>query len=254
MLRHFIDLENSYIYIIGNKNSWRVSIKSILLDVKQKTYFYLTKECRTEKIGIKPFNHKTKAETCFLFDSKKNRYCLRDIPVSTFNEPSHRYYNIYKNCNDEIFIKNCDYKIINFADVSKSLKQRTTKNLYNKISYTYQNKKFIIFNKVEYLNFNGKNNKGEEYLQPIYGYVPFLKGNKLFISYVVKYLGKDQKSNLEFILKTQMKPHKFILYSSNWIKNIIQKIFFFTSPLIRISSFNKKISITKSKLKFYEKI
>ena len=57
---NFIDLDNSYIYLNDSKkdNGWRLAIKSILLDVTENTYYYLTKECMAELIGDKPFDHK----------------------------------------------------------------------------------------------------------------------------------------------------------------------------------------------------
>ena len=74
---NFIDLENSYIYFNPNENNCcRVAIKSILLDVKENTYYYLTKECRAELIGIKPFDHKSKSELCVVVDSDKNKYLI----------------------------------------------------------------------------------------------------------------------------------------------------------------------------------
>ncbi|MBL61033.1 MAG: hypothetical protein CMI85_02765 [Candidatus Pelagibacter sp.] len=251
---NFIDLENSYIYLNPNKNnSWRVAIKSILLDVIENNYYYLTKECRAEIIGTKPFDHPVKSEICVVVDSKKNKYNIRDIPVFKFNEFGPHYYQTIKDSDDEIFIKKCNYKNVDFINVKKKLKQKNLESLYTKFSYKYQNKEFIIFNKVEYLNFDGKINKGQEYLQPIYGYVPFLKDNKIFISYLAKYLEKDKQGDLEFILRTNKKINKFLPVSKNFIKRIIKKILFFSSPFIKISEFYDKINIDKSKLEFYEK-
>tara|TARA_Y100001970_G_scaffold289230_1_gene418908 strand:- start:128 stop:889 length:762 start_codon:yes stop_codon:yes gene_type:complete len=251
---NFIDLENSYIYLNSNEyNCYRVAIKSILLDVKENTYYYLTKECRAELIGIKPFDHPAKSELCVVVDSDKNRFHIRDISVFKFNEFGSHYYETIKDSDSETLIKMCDYKNIDFINVNKKLKQRNLESLYTKFSYKYQNKEFIIFNKVEYLNFDGKKSKEKEYLQPIYGYVPFLKDNKIFISYVVRYLEQDKQGDLEFRLRINQKINKHLPFSNNFIKTIIKKILFFSSPLIKISEFYEKINIEKSKIEFYEK-
>ena len=248
---NFVDLNNSYVYSYPNENNTvLLAIKSILLDVKENTYYYLTKECRAELIGVKPFDHPAKSEICVIFDSNTNRWNIRDIPVFKFDEFGSHYYEFIKDAKDEILIKNCDYNNIN-----KKLKQRNLENLYTKFSYEYQNKEFIIFNKVEYLNFNGKKNKEREYLQPIYGYVPFLKDNKIFISYVVRYLEKDKQGDLEFILRTNQKINRYLPFlSGGFIKRIIKRISLFSSPRIKISEFYEKINIDKSKIEFYEKI
>lgn len=250
---NFIDLDNSYIYLNDSRkdNCWRLAIKSILLDVKENTYYYLTKECMAELIGNKPFDHKAKSEFCAVVDSDKNTYCFRDTPV-LFNEFDPLIFEEKKNFVDGIFIKNREYKKINFLSVNKKLKQRNLESLYNKFFYKYQNKEFIIFTKVEYLNFDFKKNTRKEYLQPIYGYVPFLKHNKIFISYVVSYLEKESKNYLEFRLRTIEKINKYLPLSKNFFKKIIKKFLFFCSPRIKVSGFYEKISLEESKTEFYE--
>ena len=227
---------------------------SVLLDIKENTYYYLTKECRAEQMGTKPFDTIAKSEICVILDSNKNRFNIRDIPVFKFNEFGSHFYEIRKDTDSEILIKMTDYKDIEFIDVNKKLKERNLKSLYTKFSYKYQNKEFIIFNKVEYLNFDGKKYKKKEYLQPIHGYVPFLKDNKIFISYLVRYLEQDKQGDLEFRLRTNQKINNYFPSSNNFIKNIIKKILYISSPLIKISEFYEKINIDKSKINFYEKI
>ena len=251
----FIDVENSYIYSQPKlKNCVRLAVKSILLDVKENNYYYLTKECMAELMGMKPFDHPLKHEVCVVVDSNKNRFILRDIPVFKFDEFGPIYYEMTKNADYEIHVKECEYKNIDVISVNQKLKQRNLESLYTKFSYNYQNKEFVIFNKVEYLNFDGQKNRGKEYLQPIYGYVPFLKDNKIFVSYIVQYIEKDKKGNLEFRLRTNKKINNYLQLSNNLFKRLIKKILFFSSPLIRVSGFYEKISIDKSKLEFYEKL
>lgn len=255
MVMNFIDFDNSYIYLNPNENNcWRVAIKSILLDVKENTYYYLTKECRAEIVGVKPFDHSAKSELCVVVDSNTNRWNIRDIPVFKFNEFGSHYYQFRKDAKDEILIKNCDYKIIDFININKRLKQRNLESLYTKFSYEYQNKEFIIFNKVEYLNFDGKKNKEREYLQPIYGYVPFLKDNKIFISYVVRYLEKDRQGDLEFRLRSNKYIRNYKPIGVSFSTILLRKIISYLPLPIKISEFYEKINIDKSKIEFYEKI
>ena len=47
-----IDLERSFVHFIGQKNSFRTNIKSIL--TFENNTFFLVKECRAELIGSNP--------------------------------------------------------------------------------------------------------------------------------------------------------------------------------------------------------
>jgi hypothetical protein len=248
---NFIDLDNSYIYLKNpdKGNSWRLAIKSVLLDITENTYYYLTKECLAELIGEKPFDHEAKSEFLAVVDSNNNAYCIRNSPV-LFNDFDQSAYQINKNIVDGIFIKKRDYKNIDFVNINKKLKKQNLKSLYNKFYYEFQNKKFIIFNKVEYLNYQKSSLK--DYLQPIYGYVPFLKDNKIFISYVVSYLEKERQGNLEFRLRTNQKLKKYLPSYKNKLKLIIKRLFFFSLKRIKISNFYEKISLVKFKANFYE--
>ena len=251
---NFIDLDNSYIYNHPFKeNACRLTIKSVLLNVSKKKYYYLTKECRAELIGVNPFDHASKSEICNVFDSDNNCLKFREIKSIQMKDFKNFYPKVKNEINNEILIKMCDYKVIDFSNVNKKIKERTLKSLFSKITYEYQNKEFIIFNKVEYLNFDGVKNNQREYLQPTYGYVPFLRDDKIYISYFAKYLERDMQGNLEFRIRTNQKLSRLIPYSSNFIYNLIKKILFFSSPIIKIPQFYEKISIKKSKIEFYEK-
>ena len=248
---NFIDLDNSYIYLRNSRksNSWRLAIKSVLLDVNENIYYYLTKECLAELIGDKPFDHQSKSEFIAIIDSNKNAYCIRNLPV-IFDNSNPSTYEINKNLVDGIYIKKRDYKNIGFNIISNKLRKKSLGSLYNKFTYEFQNKKFIIFNKVEYLNYEKISSK--KYLQPIYGYVPFLKDNKIFTSYAVSYLEEESQGNLEFRLRTNQKISNFLDLPKNYFKRIIKKLFFFSPKTIKIPSFYEKISFNKFKINFYE--
>ena len=248
---NFIDIDNSYIYLRNSKkgNRWRLAIKSILFDLKENTYYYLTKECLAELIGDKPFDHEAKSEFIAVVDSNKNAYCLRNLPV-IFDDSSEFTYENNKNLVDEIIIKKRDYKNVSFNMINNKLRNKNLGSLYNKYTYEFQSKKFIIFNKVEYLNYEEISFK--KYLQPIYGYVPFLKDNKIFTSYAVSYLEKERHGNLEFRLRTNQKIRHFLDLPNNYFKRIIKKLLFLSPKTIKIPSFYEKISFSEFKINFYE--
>lgn len=71
-LMHFISLDNSFVYLNPKENnSWRSSIKSILVNETDKTTHYLTKEWRAETVGESPFGIRAKQELCVVVDDKK---------------------------------------------------------------------------------------------------------------------------------------------------------------------------------------
>ena len=84
-----------------------------------------------------------------------------------------------------------------------------------------------------------KNNQ-REYLQSTYGYVPFLRDDRIYISYLAKYLERDMQGNLEFRIRTNQKLSRLIPYSTNLIYNIIKKILFFLLQLLKFQIFMKK--------------
>lgn len=139
-----------------------------------------------------------------------------------------------------------------FTEVFHALKNRKLGNIYSKFSFEYESKKYQLFTKVEYLNFNGEKNKNEDYLQPIFGYVPFLKNGNIHIGYVVKYVEKNNGGNLEFTLRTN-KP--FINFVSK-PNQLAEKILFFLLRIIsfpiKVSEFDEVISLPKSDLSFFE--
>ena len=258
---NFLDIEKSYIYLNSNqKNSWRVSIKSILHNVDDNVEYYLTKECRAEKIGLSPFDHQSHSEFCTIVDNKKNRWSLRNISIFKFNEYGNHYHLASEQNNPgscEINTKRINYKLIDFSEINSRLKTKSIDCLYSKVYFEYQKKNYFIFNKVEYINFDGKKYENSEYLQPIYGYYPFIKNGQMNLSYAVKYLEKNKEGDLEFKLRTNQKANKFapIVTNGNIFKSLlIRYLIKFFFPPIMISEFYETIKIKKSKIEFYEKV
>ena len=140
---------------------------------------------------------------------------IRDNPIFKQNDfDKHNYVeHSLKDSKDEIILNKADYELIDYEAVLKHLENRTLENIYCKLDYTFQNKKYSIFSKVEYINFPGSNIKDRKldtsYLQPIMGYVPFSKNGKIYIAYVVFYTSPKLKGNLEFRLRANTKPSNF---------------------------------------------
>ena len=145
---NYIDIEKSYVYLNSSlKNSWRVSIKSILHDIDENTEYYLTKECRAEALGINPFDHKSNSEFLTVVDNKKNRWSIRNIPIFKFNQYGSHYHHVSekKPGECEININKVNYKLINFDEVNSQLKTKSLDCLYSKIFFKYKKKKLFYF-------------------------------------------------------------------------------------------------------------
>ena len=254
-----LDLENSYVYFKTKAdNCWRSSIKASLTNLSDNKKFYLTKECKAELVGPHPFKHLSKSELVPIIEDKKLKYLIRDIPVFKNNDFDNHHYNIspLENQQDEVILNETEYKLIEYDDILKHLKNRSLENLYCKLDYTFQNKKYCIFSKVEYLNFPGSsfNNKklNKDYLQPIMGYIPFEKDGKIYISYVARYISSKLEGNLEFRLRANTKLSNFY-YAYGFKENLKKYILKLLDSFIKVSEFYKRISINQSDCSFYIK-
>ena len=249
----YISLDESFAYLNAKKkNSWRVSIKSVLVNETDKTSYYLTKECIAERIGANPFRHKAKSELCVVLDSEGNTYKIRDIPFFKRNEFGEHYHQRNFKTSDELRLKEASFEEVEFSKVICDLKNRKLGNLYSKFSFNYRGKKYFIFAKVEYLNFAGKNNEDEDYLQPIFGYVPFLIDGNIHIGYVVKYIEENGGGNLEIRLRANKSLSSFFPQSNRLIIKILYKVVQVITSPIKVSWFNKVVTLTESGLTFYK--
>ena len=258
---NLLDLEKSYIYFGCNAdNCWRASIKSTLTDLTDNKTFYLTKECRAERIGQYPFTHPAKSELCIIVENNNFKYLIRDNPVLKKNDFDKTCYDIVslrKNEN-EIVLTKTDYELLDYDNVLKHLNNRTLENIYCKLEYNFQNKKYSIFSKVEYINFPGFNVKNrkldDNYLQPIMGYIPFKKDEKIYIAYVVRYISLKLEGNLEFRLRANTKLSNFYYYNHYGFKQKLKSNILKLLNFIKVSEFYERISINESQVKFYKKM
>ena len=172
----------------------------------------MTKECRAEKMDASPFLHPAKSELCTVVEDNNYKYLIRNNPVIKKNDFNDHYYGIrsLKEDNDEIFLKEADYKIIDFESALNHLNNRDLKNIFCKLDYDFQNISYSIFSKVEYINFSSFYN----HLQPIMGYVPFKYNEKIYISYVARNINPKLDGNLEFRIRSNTNFSNFYYYNN----------------------------------------
>ena len=257
----YANLEKSFFFININKdNSWRISTKSLLVNLTDNKKYYLTKECRAEIVGQYPFTHMAKSEFCIIFEDKKLKYLIRNNPVLKKNDFDNHHYDIdsLKENEDQVIVTETDYDLLDYNNTLNFLNNRSIENIYCKLDYNFQNKKYSIFSKVEYINFPGSNSKNRKidtsFLQPIMGYVPFEKDGKIYIAYVVRYTSPKLEGNLEFRLRANTKFSNFYYYNHYGFKQKLKKNILKLLNFIKVSEFYERISINESQVKFYKKI
>lgn len=252
-----INFENSYAYVHSNSltNNWRTLIKSVLEDKTKNKKFYLTKECRAEHIGLKPYYKHARTEFSPILTSENERIDIRDISIFKQDIFNRLNYTEMKG-NFELRLKYSNYKKIDFDEIFLRLNNKQIDEIYAEFEYTIDEKQYSLFTKLDYVNF-GENNQ-KNYIQPTQGYVPFLKNNKVYLAYLVKYIEKLSTGNLEFLLRDNAKISEFIWMGNRKKLNyfilrffvlIFDKIF----PFIKISGFAKRIVLSGSVVTFYEK-
>ena len=255
----YANLEKSFFFININKdNSWRTSAKSLLVNLTDNKKYYLTKECRAECIGQYPFLHQSKSELCLVVEDKKLKYLIRNNSVLKKNDFDNHHYDIHslKENEDKVIVTETDYDLLDYNNTLNFLNNRSIENIYCKLDYNFQNKKYSIFSKVEYINFPGSNSKNRKidtsFLQPIMGYVPFEKDGKIYIAYVARYTSPKLEGNLEFILRANANFSDFN-YTSNRIKGKLKRFLVSLLNFIKVSEFSLRISIDHSKCEFFKK-
>ena len=67
-----INIDKSFIHFVGEKNSWRTNIKSILSTENKK--FFLVKECRAESVGEHPFSNLARHEFLAIVEDDKTHF------------------------------------------------------------------------------------------------------------------------------------------------------------------------------------
>ena len=67
-----INIHKSFIHFVGEKNSWRTNIESILITENKK--IFLVKECRAESVGEHPFSHPGRYEHLGIIEDDKTHF------------------------------------------------------------------------------------------------------------------------------------------------------------------------------------
>jgi len=242
-----IDLNKSFVYSLGPKNSFRTNIKSIL--TFENNSLFLVKECRAELVGANPFNHPGRYEFLGIVNSDKTHF-IRTTPLDS------NFKNIQLNApikNKKIIVK-ADIEYLSFEKVNEIVSSDETSNIYCEIEYEYESIKYNLTSECEYINYNTLKND-EKYLQPIMGYVPFILDNNLRYGYVVINVNKKVNGNLEFLLNEKSSLFSLSLDEKGnlikkLIKNILNNLLFF----MKQNNFTKLISLENSKINFFRYI
>ena len=248
-----INLEKSFIYIkdndrIGRKDLWRTNINSILT-TRNKKYF-LTKETRAQFVGEHPFSHPHNYEFFKIIEGD-NTHIFRKYSVGKNIEKvrtigSKEFYSTKKEITDT------DIKYLNFHEAHGLILSNSPKNIFCEINYSYENVEFNLITKCEHVIFNTSKD-GTKFLQPSFGYVPFISKNKIDFGYAVLNVKENTSGHLEFLLNQTSKIfviNKDEKFFKSIIKKILNVILFFYFK----NDFTKLISIKDSKISFYQYI
>ena len=238
-----INIDKSFIHFVGEKNSWRTNIKSILSTENKK--IFLVKECRAESVGEHPFfNHPGRYEFLGIIEDDKTHF-IRTSSVDA-NKGNVQLNAPIKN---KKYIVESNVNYLSFEEVNEIALSGKTINIYCEIEYEYEGIKYNLISKCEMINYNNKKS-GDRFLQPIMGYVPFILKNQLRYGYVVLHVNEKKNGYLEFLLN-----EKTAIFSVNTKQNLIRlfikkilNIFLF---FLKKNDFTKLISIKESKINFF---
>ena len=237
-----ININKSFIHFIGEQNSWRTNIKTIL-STKNKKYF-LVKECRAELIGVRPFFQYSRYEFLAIVEDDKT-HIIRTSAAGSKKQ------NVQLNAplKNKKYIVESNVNYLSFEKINEIVSSGETNNIYCEIEYEYETIKYSLISKCEYINYNTEKND-DKYLQPIMGYVPFILKNQLRYGYVALYINEKKNGYLEFLLN-----EKTAIFSVNAKQNLIRlfikKILGIFLFFLKKNDFTKLISIKESKINFF---
>ena len=238
-----INIDKSFIHFVGEKNSWRTNIKSILSTENKK--IFLVKECRAESVGEHPFfNHPGRYEFLGIIEDDKTHF-IRTSSVDA-NKGNVQLNDPMKN---KKYIVESNVNYLSFEEVNEIVSSGKTINIYCEIEYEYEGIKYSLITKCEYINYNTEKN-GDKYLQPIMGYVPFILKNQLRYGYVVLNVNEKKNGCLEFLLNEKTAIFN-INPKQNLIKFFIKKILNIFIFFMKKNDFTELTSIKECKINFF---
>ena len=239
-----INIHESFIHFVLDNNSWRTNIKSILST--ENKFFFLVKECRAEIVGEHPFSHPGSYEFLGIIEDDKTHFIRTS--ATDGNKGNVQLNDPMKN---KKYIVESNVNYLSFEKVHEIVSSGKTNNIYCKIEYEYEAIKYSLITKCEYINYNTEK-KGDKYLQPIMGYVPFILKDQLRYGYVVLNVNEKKNGCLEFLLNEKSSifhptPPGQLKLIRLFIKKILNKFLFF----VKKNNFTKLISIKESKINFF---
>ena len=248
-----INIDKSFVHFVGEKNSWRTNIKSILSTENKK--IFLVKECRAESVGEHPFfNHPGRYEFLGIIEDDKTHFIRTsstdgDKGNVQLNTPYLDSYGWEKALKSKKYIVESNVNYLSFEEVNEIVSSGKTNNIYCEIEYEYEGIKYNLITESEYINYN-TNKNGDKYLQPVMGYVPFVLKNQLRYGYVALYVSKKKNGYLEFLLNEKtgifnVNPEQNLI--KLYIKKILNTFIFFYKK----NDFTELVSIKESKISFF---
>ena len=238
-----INIDKSFIHFVGEKNSWRTNIKSILSTENKK--IFLVKECRAESVSEHPFfNHPGRYEFLGIIEDDKTHF-IRTSSVDV-NKGNVQLNYPMKN---KKYIVESNVNYLSFEEVNEIVSSGKTINIYCEIEYEYEGIKYSLISKCEYINYN-TNKNDDKYLQPIMGYVPFILKNQLRYGYVVLNVNEKKNGCLEFLLNEKTAIFN-INPKQNLIKFFIKKILNIFIFFMKKNDFTELTSIKECKINFF---
>ena len=237
-----INIHKSFIHTSEGRAFSRTNIKSILSTENKK--FFLVKECRAELLGEHPFFHPGRYEFLAIIEDDKTHFIRTSVVDGNKG-------NVQLNAQqkNKKYIVESNVNYLSFEKIHEIVSSGKTNNIYCEIEYEYEAIKYSLISKCEYINYNTEK-KGDKYLQPTMGYVPFILKNQLRYGYVVLHINEKKNGYLEFLLN-----EKTAIFSVNtkqnlirlFIKKILNKFLFFAKK----NNFTKLVSIKESKINFF---
>ena len=252
-----INLNNSFIFSSANTNVMRLKIKSILINKNKNEVFYLTKECRSELIGKNPFLNTQRYEYLPIFTQSGKFLTLRNQALDFIfrSRKNHKYQISSTNFNEshKIVLRQDEIEILELGEINSKLKTRSTDQFFCRIEYKFAGQNFICLSNCDYLNFDyseNTENKNQIYLQPISGYVPFEKDDKIYASYMARYISNNYQGNLNFLLRNENTP--FDASKGNFVFKLIKIFLNYSLFFLKKNEFCDYISIENSKITFFK--
>ena len=247
-----IDLENSFSFIGENNDFSRRSITSTLYDFEKKKYFFMNKECLSERIQHKIFHLPFISEFQTITSSENEIFEFR---TSSINFDEARYNFRKKNflttnsggfTNKIIFT---EYKEISLDSIYNDLKKQDHESIYSYIEYYLNEKKFSTFFRCDYINLKSK----KFCLQPIHGKIPIIIYNEILLSYLSAHIDESKKQTVDLeIVFGNYDQVFYIKKNSQFVKNLIKKFLNLIFPYVY--NYNKHVVLPNSKIKFYRKV